>query len=138
MSSIEALSPHPITKSDYLAGIQCSLRLWNRHSAPISYEERGGTAAMRAGTSVGQLARQLFPGGVVVEAQPWERDRSVVRTRKLIADRTVPAIFEAGFTNDGLHARVDVLKRKPSGGFALYEVKSSGEVKDRHLPDLAF
>jgi len=128
----------PITKSDFIAGIQCPLRLWNRHHAPIPYEDRTETSAMRAGTDVGLLAHQLFPGGVLVEAEPWERDESVARTQVLLADLTVPAILEAGFLYDGLHARADVLKRKPSGAFALYEVKSTGEVKDQHIPDLAF
>ncbi len=93
---------------------------------------------MRVGTDVGLLAHQLFPGGVLVEAEPWERDESVARTQALLADPNVPAIFEAGFLYDGLHARADVLKRKPSGAFGLYEVKSTGEVKDQHIPDLAF
>jgi hypothetical protein len=128
----------PITKSDFLAGIQCPLRLWNRHHAPIPFEDREETSVMRAGTNVGSLARQLFLGGVLVEAEPWAREEAVAATQALIADPRVPAIFEAGFLCDGLHARVDVLARKPLGAFALYEVKSTGEVKDHHIPDLAF
>jgi predicted RecB family nuclease len=128
----------PITKTDFVAGCQCSLRLWNRHHNPIPYEDRVETTTMRAGTNVGMLAQQLFPGGVLVDAAPWERDKAVAQTKALIADNRVPAIFEAAFTHSGLHARVDILKRKRSGVFALYEVKSTGEVKDQHLPDLAF
>jgi hypothetical protein len=114
----------PITKSDYLAGLQCALRFWNRHYAPIPHEQRVETPAMGAGISVGQLAHQLFPGGVLVEAEPWEREESVTRTRELLADQNVSAIFEAGLLHDGLYARVDVLQRKPLGALALYEVKS--------------
>jgi hypothetical protein len=128
----------PITKSDYLTGIQCPLRLWSRHHAPIPYEGREETPAMRAGTDVGLLAHRLFPGGAFVEAKPWERDLSVAQTQALLADKNVPVIFEAGVLHDGLHVRIDILKRKPSGGLALYEVKSSGEVKPQHIPDLAF
>jgi uncharacterized protein DUF2779 len=108
----------PITKSDYLAGVQCPLRLWNRHHAPIPYGQRAETPAMRTGMSVGQLAHRLFPGGVLVEAEPWERDKSITQTRDLLADPSIPAIFEAGFVYDGLHTR--------------------GEVKEQHIPDLAF
>lgn len=128
----------PITKSDFLAGLQCPLRLWNRHRAPIPYEDREETSAMRAGTNVGLLAHRLFPGGIVVEAEPWEREQAVARTQALLSDRNVGAIFEAGFVHNGLHVRVDVLKRTSAESFALYEVKSSGEVKAQHIPDLAF
>ena len=128
----------PITKSDYLAGIQCPLRLWSRHHAPIPYEERTETSAMRAGTDIGLLAHRLFLGGVLVEAQPWERAEAVAETNRLLADRNVPAVFEGGFLHEGLHVRVDILKRKPSGAFALYEVKGNGSVKEHHISDLAF
>ncbi|MGA9796689.1 MAG: DUF2779 domain-containing protein [Rhizomicrobium sp.] len=128
----------PITKSDYLAGLQCPLRLWSRHHAPIPYEERVETSAMRTGTDIGLLAHRLFSGGVLVEARPWARAEAVAETNGLLADRNVPAIFEGGFLYDGLHVRVDILKRKPSGAFALYEVKGTGSVKEQHIPDLAF
>ena len=128
----------PITKTDFVAGRQCPLNLWNRHHDPIPYKDRVETPAMRTGTNVGVLAQGLFPGGVLVDAKPWERDKAIERTKALIADKGVPAIFEAAFTHSGLHARVDILKRKRSGAFALYEVKSTGEVKEQHLPDLAF
>ena len=128
----------PITKSDYLAGLQCPLRLWNRHHEPIPSEEREETQAMRAGTNVGLLAQKLFLGGAFVEAKPWERELSVAKTQALLANKALPAIFEAGVLYDGLHARIDILKRNSSGGFALYEVKSSSEVKPQHIPDLAF
>lgn len=134
----KAATHRPITKTDFLSGLQCRLHLWNRHHAPIPYEDRDETIVMRAGTSIGELARALFPNGVLVGAQPWERDQSVERTNTLIADESVPAIFEAGFSCNGLHVRIDVLKRKHSGKFAVYEVKSTGEVKDHHLPDVAF
>jgi hypothetical protein len=128
----------PITKSDYLAGLQCPLRLWSRRHAPIPYEERVETSAVRAGTDVGLLAHRLFLGGVPVEAQPWERAEAVAETNGLLTDRNVPAVFEGGFLHDGLHVRVDILKRKLSGAFALYEVKGTGSVKEHHISDLAF
>lgn len=128
----------PMTKSDYLAGLQCPLRLWSRHHAPIPYEEQAETSAMRAGTNIGLLAHRLFPGGVLVEAKPWERAEAVAETNRLLADTSVPAVFEGGFLHDGLHVRADILKRKPSGAFALYEVKGTGSVKEHHIPDLAF
>ena len=54
-----------------------------------------------------------------------------------MADRSVPAIFEAAFEHSGVRIRVDVLERLPRGWWGLREVKSSGEVKNQHYDDVA-
>ncbi len=56
-------------------------------------------------------------------------------TRKLIAAGT-PAIFEATFVADRTYAAVDVLLRE-GDGWALIEVKSGTEVKDKYVLDAA-
>src|ERR1700730_12850490 len=81
-------------------------------------------------------ARLLFPGGVLVEEKPWEHIAAVKRTAALMADRSVPAIFEAAFEHSGVRIRVDVLERLPRGYWGIREVKSSGEVKDHHYDDV--
>ena len=43
------------------------------------------------------MARLLFPGGVLVAEKPWEHATAAARTAALMADRSVPAIFEAAF-----------------------------------------
>ena len=48
----------------------------------------------------------LFPGGVLVEEKPWEHDAAEARTAALMADRSVPAIFEAAFEHTGVRIRV--------------------------------
>lgn len=83
------------------------------------------------------MAHLLFPGGVVVQEKPWEHAAAVARTAALMADRSVPAIFEAAFEHAGLRIRVDVLERRARGYWGMYEVKSSGEVKDHHYDDVA-
>jgi hypothetical protein len=45
-------------------------------------------------------------------------------------------IFEASFTEDDVFVAVDVLERR-RGGFRLVEVKSTLDVKEAHLPDVA-
>jgi hypothetical protein len=82
------------------------------------------------------MAHLLFPGGVLVEEKPWEHAEAVARTAALMADRSVPAIFEAAFEHFGVRVRVDVLERLPRGYWAMREVKSSGEVKDHHYDDV--
>ncbi len=55
----------------------------------------------------------------------------------LMADATVPAIFEAAFEHEGIRIRVDVLERLESGAWGLREVKSSASMKGHHADDLA-
>ena len=81
-------------------------------------------------------AHRLFPGGVLVDEEPWQHDEAVARTAALMRDPAVPAIFEAAFTHDDIRVRVDVLERLP-GGWGLREVKSSTRVKDHYLDDVA-
>jgi len=61
---------------------------------------------------------------------------AVERTRQLIANPAIPAIFEAAFAFDNVLIRVDILERLPSG-WRLAEVKSTTRVKAEHFDDLA-
>lgn len=126
-----------LTKSRYTAGLQCLRRLWLNVHEPIDWSEPELGSAEGIGLEIGQMARLLFPGGVLVEDRPWEHAKAVARTASLMADRSVPAIFEAAFEHAGIRIRVDVLKRLPRGYWGMCEVKSSGEVKDHHYDDVA-
>src|SRR5208282_3459266 len=48
-----------------------------------------------------------------------------------------PAIFEGAFEHGGVLVRVDVLQRRKDERWRLIEVKSTAEVKDHHLEDVA-
>ena len=89
------------------------------------------------GIDVGTAARLLVSTGILVEEGPERHAEAVERTRELIADPNVPAIFEAAFAFDRVLIRADILERLPSGGWRLAEVKSSTRVKREHLHDLA-
>lgn len=127
-----------LTKSRYLAGNQCLKRLWQQCHDRLPEEEVKASASMVAGQEVGLVAHRLFPGGVLVEASPQELRQAAARTAELIADRAVPAIFEATLIAGRLLVRVDILERLPRGRWGLREVKSSTSVKDEHLDDVAF
>jgi hypothetical protein len=126
-----------LTKSRYAAGLQCLRRLWLDVHEPVEREEPEAGSAQDVGLEIGLAAHLLFPGGVLVEAKPWEHAAAVARTAALMADRSVPAIFEAAFEHSGVRVRVDVLERLPRDYWGLREVKSSGEVRDHHYDDLA-
>jgi len=81
------------------------------------------------------LARDRFPGGVLIDLPHRAVDERVKLTRKLIDERA-PAIFEASFLADNTFVAVDVLTPQ-EGGYHLTEVKSSSSQKEEHLPDAA-
>lgn len=124
-----------LTKSRYTKGRTCAKRLWSIVHTPPSYDETpSGPAA--TGIRVGELARELFPGGVLVDAAPWEHEQAAQRTQALMADKSIPAIFEAAFEHDGVRIRCDILERRPRGRWTLREVKASKSAKSEHLHDL--
>ena len=126
-----------LTKSRYTAGLQCLRRLWLKVHEPAARDEPQLGSVEDVGVEIGHMAHGLFPGGVPVEEAPWEHAKAVTRTATLMADRSVPAIFEAAFEHSGVRIRVDILERLPRGWWGLREVKSGGEVKDHHYDDVA-
>ncbi len=132
-------TPH-LSKSRYLAAQQCDRRLWlsihDRTSAtPLSEATQH---IFNTGSEVGRAAHALFPSGVLVEAPASNHAAALEQTRALMADPTIPAIFEAAFEHNDVRIRVDILERHDSGRWGLREVKSAGKLKpEQHLPDLA-
>ena len=125
-----------LTKSRTMAGLQCLRRLWRLVHEPQDYVEPPAGSPIAIGFDIGRHAHELFPGGVLLTEEPWQHAEAVARTRALMNDPAVPAIFEAAFTHDDIRVRVDVLERLP-GGWGLREVKSSTRVKDHYLDDAA-
>jgi hypothetical protein len=126
-----------LSKSRYIAGLQCARRLWLGWHDPEPQPEAEPGSILAIGTEVGATARQLVPGGVLVEQGPRDHDQAVERTGDLIRNPDVPAIFEAAFAFDRVLIRTDILERLPSGGWCLAEVKSTARAKPEHLHDLA-
>jgi predicted RecB family nuclease len=126
-----------ISKSKYMAGVQCLKRLYLLvHSPELG---QGKTAADFArfdqGRQVGKLAQQLFPGGV--EVRTGNSEEAIRTTQELIANPDTPAIFEAAFEHEGVLVRVDILHRRKDGRWRVIEVKSSASMKDEHVEDVA-
>ena len=139
LAAIEAPIPvHPtchISKSKFMAGVQCFKREYLQVRHPELAESRDD-GRMEQGMEVGSLARQVFAGGVLVAADYKHLSDAIRETRDLIANREVPAIFEATFEHNGVLVRTDVLKRNDKG-FHLTEVKSSTKVKPEHMDDVS-
>lgn len=128
-----------LTKTKFLSGLRCDKKLWLDVHNPLPFDAPDPGSAMDVGIKVGRGAHNLFPGGVEVDNPPWDHDGAVAQTRALMADPSVPAIFEAAFEHDGIRIRVDILERLGSKTWGIREVKSSTSVKaaSLHLEDVA-
>jgi hypothetical protein len=123
-----------LTKSKYLQGLQCPHLLWVAGHEPARIVIDASTqATFDQGHEVGRLAQGLFPGGLVLDTDDFAGNLRA--SRDALSDHS--PVFEAGFAAGRLYCRVDVLA--PEGdGWALIEVKSSTEVKQENLEDVAF
>lgn len=145
-----------LSKSKFLSGLQCHKRLYLEVYSPelATPPDARRQAMLDKGKQVGELARQRFPGGVLVESDFRHPREALQATAGLVDDPSVPAIFEGAFEHDQVLVRVDVLQRIPphaaniadlsaearaasEGGWRLVEVKSSTRPKEEHLADLA-
>lgn len=128
-----------LSKSRFTAGMKCSKLLWLRcHRPELGAPLDAATQArFDAGTTVGAVARQAFPGGVLVEADYKAQKEALAQTQALLSDSRVPAIFEAAFCHDGVQVRVDILERATQRHWRLIEVKSTTCVKEEHSLDAA-
>jgi hypothetical protein len=123
-----------LDKSLYVAGLQCERRLWLAAREPERADPRTPSVEQRLarGRALGREARKLFPGGVEVAESGAA---ALERTRALLADVSIPALFEPAFEHAGIRVRVDVLERLADGAFGLREVKSATGVKEVDLDD---
>lgn len=133
-----------LSKSKFLAGLQCDKRLFLdfHHRELATIPDAATQAILEMGSEVGEQARKRFPGGVLVEAGYRQAREALARTAELLADHNVPAIFEGAFQFDHVLVRVDILVRAGTREdgvveWRLIEVKSTTKVKDVHLEDLA-
>lgn len=128
-----------LSKTRFLTGLQCHLRLWYQSYEPGRASEIPMTrqAIFDTGREVGKLAARLYPGGVLVEEIYVEHQNAVAKTAALMKDPKVHAIFEAAFTFDGVRARTDILERCADDSWNLVEVKSSTSVKKNYISDVA-
>jgi len=132
-------TPPKLSKSRYLSGLQCHLKLWyecyNRELA--GSVDAATQAIFDTGHEVGVLATKRHSGGLLIEADHFHHEEAVEKTEVAMADVNLPAIFEASFLHGGVRSRADILVRVRGGKWDLIEVKSALDVKDVNVDDLA-
>ena len=128
-----------LSKSRFLAGLQCPLRLWNQCFRPelATKPSPSQQAIFEMGHEVGLLAHKLYPDGVNITEDYLHHREAVKTTETAMADGTVPAIFEGAFVHDDVRIRVDILERLNGQNWNLIEVKASTSVKEVHMIDAA-
>ena len=90
---------HILSKSTFMRGLQCHKSLYmhkyySEYKDPLTQLQE---AIFSRGTNVGELAQELFPGGVDSSPEtPYEYQKAVSYTKQLI-DEGVEVIYEACF-----------------------------------------
>ncbi|TAM81091.1 MAG: DUF2779 domain-containing protein [Acidobacteria bacterium] len=127
-----------LTKSRFMAGVQCLKRLYFQvhHPEFAARPDESAVAKLAQGREVGELARRAFPGGVLVEAGQLKLPEAIKQTAQLVSDQDVQTIFEGTFRQDNIVVRTDILAREPQDGWRLVEAKASTDVKKHHPYDI--
>jgi len=128
-----------ISKSSYIRGLQCTKKFYLNYFHDKFNIKRDviDTKVFDIGYEVGDLALQLFPGGVDCGyLQTNDKYESLELTKKYIAEGH-SIIYEAAFEYDGLLCFADIMV-KEDNNWTIYEVKSTTTVKDYHINDCSF
>jgi len=126
-----------LSKTKYLDGLKCAKLLWHEYNAkevipPVDEETQ---AIFDQGHEVGALARTLFPGGIEIGGDFRDIEGALRKTAEAVKLRR--PVFEGAFSFGGGFARADILVPAGRSGWDLIEVKSSTELKDVHVEDVA-
>jgi len=127
-----------LSKSKYMSGDQCEKRLWLEINDPdkATPMSQGQERILEQGTEVGILAREQFPGGILIGFDRFSIKNGVTKTKNAISEGA-SLIFEATFLFDDTYAITDIIKRNNDGSWDIIEVKSATSVHDEYYPDLA-
>jgi Domain of unknown function(DUF2779). len=126
-----------ISKTRYLAGLQCPKLLWHHFNQPDAFPpiDAATQALFDQGRQVGTIAKRLFPTGLEIGAGTIEKN-AVDQLSRAAASRRLP-MFEAGFVAGCAYARADVLAPVGRAQWDVVEVKGTTKAKDVHVSDLA-
>ena len=128
---------HRLSKSRFVAGVQCHKLLWWRVHEPDAVElqpDRVLRDLFDQGKAVGALATTLFPDGLLIDLPHHAVDERISQTLEAVK-AGAPAVFEASFLEHRTFVAVDILEHAAEG-YHLIEVKSSTSQKPEHIPDV--
>ncbi len=125
-----------LTKSKYISGLQCPKYIWILMNEPdnIPKPDKGTRHKFAEGYLIDGLAKKQYPSGIDIATNDFMKN--IWDTQKYLTLRK--PLFEAGFKKDNLFARADILNPVQNDVWDLIEIKSSTEVKDVNVFDVAF
>jgi len=126
-----------LSKSKFILGQQCNKSFWFdiNNVEPTNPPEEGALDRLSVGNEVGDISKELFPGGKEVPYMPGEQLKMAEITRKYL-DEGITSIYEASFVYDDIFVRVDLMN-KTNKGWNIYEVKSSTRIRSYHEYDVS-
>ena len=130
-----------LSKSKYTRFCQCPKMLWlDTYRPELAVQAPALQRRFQEGNEVGDLAMGLLGDFVETTAYTAEGKLDIAamlkNTQKYIAEGK-ENICEAAFTKNGCYCAVDIL-HKTEGGYEIYEVKSSTDIHDVYLWDVAY
>lgn len=130
---------HLLSKSTFVRGSQCKKSLYlNKYHRHLRDKVDDSTQAIfDSGHKVGELAQDLFPGGVDTRFyEDFDVEKAVNKTKHLI-ESGVTVIYEAAFMFEECLTVIDILMNDGTG-WKAYEVKSSASVKKEQILDISY
>lgn len=125
-----------LTKSGFMSFLRCSCELWLVKQRPdlVPPTDPALQRIFDEGNVIDAWAQKLFPNGVNVDGfgKP-----AAENTKKAIANGTT-ILLQPTFMTAKLSCRCDILTKNADGSWDIYEVKSSTDVKEEHITDVAF
>lgn len=123
-----------LTKTDYLIFKDCAKNAWLKvhkpdiyFSKPLSVFDQG---IIETGNEIDELARELFPGGVLLS------DRNAFEETKKLIEQKTPVIYQPVFETETYKAISDILVwNSDTGLYDLYEVKASNSGENKKAKD---
>lgn len=132
------MASHLLSKSSFIKGLQCEkhLYLYKYHYDEMDELSEMQKAIFKRGTNVGELAQQLFPGGLIVaQGDPPNYEKALKRTKELL-NGDAQIIYEAAFLFNEVLSIADIVVIE-KGGAKIFEVKSSTSISETYINDAA-
>jgi hypothetical protein len=132
------MPPVTLSKSKFLHGLQCHKLLWCDFNAKDLFPpvDAATQAKFDQGHEVGELAKKLYPGGIEISKGDFDIAAILRETKAALGGRK--PLYEAGFSSGGGFAIADILDPVGEDHWDIIEVKSSTDLKDVHIQDVAF
>ena len=131
----------PISKTDFVRGLQCEKMLWlDAHAPELKIIPPEIQAKLDAGNEFGDKAMGIF--GAFVETTTYREDgkmhyAAMLEKTQSFLQSGEPVICEAAFTWYGNYCAADILRRE-GDGYVLYEVKNAYAARKEFVTDLGF